>query len=174
MQLRVPDSPFELSDDDRHGVETFEDYFWHSSEVCNNCFQQVRSVGEKITRPLNESKDSRHLKDGPPLELEINTYYERTDRGSQEHTTWDDNKRFGTCFCLDCGADCTANHGGKSLMELKPLAANIARYTRRHTPLSLDAEAFAGELIDLKRTPKYQDYETEMLALAFARGVEME
>jgi hypothetical protein len=104
--------------------------------------------------------------------MTINEWYERTEMGSQEHTTWDSNKRFGTCFCLNCGTDCNGNHRNKSLEELKPLAKNIFTYTKKHTPHDIDAKRFGREVKELKQERSAQGYETEVLALAFARALE--
>ena len=167
----LSDLPFETTTEDELGYQLFREKFWHSSEICNSCFKRVRSVGPPVTKQLGKSDQHAILRHGPTLKMEINQWYERTDFGSQEHHTWDVNTRFGTCFCLECGSDCTANHRQKSIDELKPLAANIFRYTKKYTPHDLDHKRFGREIRDLKKTPEAQGYETEILALAFARAL---
>lgn len=169
--MNIPQDRFELTPTERNGVDTFKDYIWHSSEVCNSCFMQVRSVGPKVTKRLQEP-DEKLLENGTPVGMELNQWYERTDNASQEHTTWDNNKRFGTCFCLDCGTDCTGNHRHKTIDELKPLAANIYEYVILKTPLELNHTEFGKSIRELKEVPEYQGYETEILAIAFARALE--
>jgi len=169
--MELYNSPFQEFDYDEAGVQAFKEYFWYSSEVCNNCFSRIRSVGPTKKVQLGES-GPRNLREGPPLTMEISEWYERTELGSQEHTPFDTNKRFGTCFCMDCGHDCTGNHRDKTLLELKPLAMNIVAYARDHTPLSVDAERFAREIAQLKKETAYQSWETEILAVAFSRALE--
>lgn len=161
--------PIETQQADERGYEMFNELLWGSSEVCNSCFSQVRTVGDEITRPL-ETHDERPLEYGPPISLTINAWYDRTEDGSQEHTTWDHNKRFGTCYCLKCGTDCNGNHRNKSIQELKPLMQNILRYVNTQTPHELDARRFAEEVVRLKRERSAQGHETEVLGLAFARA----
>lgn len=165
--------PLETSPDDELGYQLFREVFWNSGEICNSCFSRVRSIGPEIKRQLETSDDGfRRLKHGMPLTITINEYYERTDDGSQEHTTWDNNKRFGTCFCLNCGTDCNGHHRNKSLEELKPLAKNIFFYTKRHTPHDIDHKRFGREIKELKSKRSAQGHETEVIALAFGRALE--
>lgn len=169
--MHVSQDQFDLSPTERRGVDTFKDRIWYNSEVCNSCFSQVRSVGPTVTKRLREPSE-KLLENGEPLDLEMSEWYERTENGSQEYTTWDDNKRFGTCFCLDCGTDCTGNHRHKTVDELKPIAANIYEYITTQTPLDLDHKRFGREIRELKSVPEYQGFETEILAIAFARALE--
>ncbi|WP_344222801.1 hypothetical protein, partial [Aeromicrobium tamlense] len=163
--------PFETRLSDEHGYDLFEELVWHSSEVCNSCFSQVRSVGPEHSKQLEEPPE-KCLEDGDPVYMTINEWYERTENGAQEHTTWDHNERFGTCYCLECGTDCTGNHRNKSLQELKPLAKNIYRYVTRETEHDLDAKRFGAEVRELKQRRSAQGNETEVLGIAFARALE--
>ena len=156
---------------DEHGYELFRELVWHNGEVCNSCFTQVRTIGPEMAKQLNTSKH-RPLEHGMPLTMYINEWYDRTENGSQEHTTWDHNKRFGTCYCLNCGTDCNGSHRNKSLSDLKPLVANIFRYVKKHTEYDLDGKAFGREVKNLKKEPGMQGHETEAMALAFARALE--
>ncbi len=110
--MRVDQDRFDLSKPELDGVDSFDEWIWANTEVCNSCFQQVRSVGPKVTKTLQEP-DEKLLENGQPVRLEINQWFERTERGSQEHTSFDPpSDRFGSCFCLDCGTDCS---GGRAL-----------------------------------------------------------
>ncbi|MDL5361366.1 hypothetical protein [Halalkalicoccus sp. NIPERK01] len=103
--------------------------------------------------------------------MTINEWYDRTEQGSQEHTTWDHNKRFGTCYCLTCGTDCNGGHRNKSLEELTPLVENIFRYIKRETAYDLDGKTFGRQVRELKQDPSAQGLETEVMALAFGRAL---
>ena len=155
---------------DEHGYELFRELVWYNGELCNSCFTMVRTIGPEMAKQLNTSKH-RPLEHGMPLTITINEWYQRTEEGSQEHTTWDNNKRFGTCFCEQCGTDCNGNHRNKSLSDLKPLVANIFRYVKKHTEHDLDGKAFGREVKDLKKEPGMQGHETEIMALAFSRAL---
>ena len=167
------DLPFETRPSDERGYDLFEELLWHSSEICNSCFTQVRSVGPEHRKQLEEP-GQKAFEDDPPeaLTLTINEWYERTEDGAQEHTTWDHNKRFGTCYCLNCGTDCNGNHRNKSLQELKPLAKNIFYYVTRQTDHDLDGKRFGAEIRELKQRRSAQGNETEIIAVAFARALE--
>lgn len=169
MQLR--ESPFssDLSKSEEQGVQAFRRWIWHNSELCNECMSRVRDIGPEVSRVLGRGGATQLVH--ADVEMRTNEWYERTELATQEHSPGDHNTRFGTCYCLECGGDLSANHRGKSLEELKPIAANIARYVREHTDLELDVRGFARELRTLKRRPEYQSWETEILAVAFARGL---
>lgn len=162
--------PFETHPSDENGYELFRELVWHNSEVCNSCMTMVRTVGPVIERQL-ETGGPRLLEHGLPLTMKINEWYKRTENGSQEHTTWDFNQRFGTCFCLNCGTDCNGNHRNKSLAELTPLVENIFRYTKRETPHEIDGKTFGREVKELKKDPDAQGSETEVMAIAFSRAL---
>ena len=166
--------PFETTTEDELGYQLFREKFWQSSEICNACFTRVRDVGPKVEKRLGMSEQHAILREGSTLKLEINQWFERTDDASQEHHTWDKNKRFGTCFCLTCGSDCTANHRQKSIDELKPLAANIFKFTKKYTPHELNHKRFGREIRQLKRNRDAQGYETEVLGVAFARSLKLD
>ncbi|MDQ2052857.1 hypothetical protein RBH26_20660 [Natronolimnohabitans sp. A-GB9] len=166
--------PFDTRESDRRGYETFKEEIWRSSEVCNSCFSQVRSIGPEKHKMLSTPEEKRLEHGGPPPILTLYEWYERTENGSQEHTPWDSNRRFGTCFCENCGTDCNGNHRNKSLEELKPLAANIYRYVSLKTDYELDPQRFGAVVRELKQLRSAQGNETEILAIAFARSLGQE
>lgn len=163
--------PFETHPSDERGYDLFSELLWYSREICNSCFTQVRSIGPEKQKML-ETPDEKCLEDGEPVVMKINEWYERTEDGSQEHTTWDHNRRFGTCYCTNCGTDCNGNHRNKSLEELKPLAKNIFLYVKRETDHEIDGQRFGSEICQLKQLRSAQGNETEILAVAFARALE--
>jgi len=165
------DISFETRPSDERNYELFEDLIWHSSEVCNSCLAQVRSIGPAKQKML-ETPDEKRLEHGEPVSITLHEWFERTENGLQEHTTWDTNRRFGTCYCLDCGTDCNGNHRNKSLEELKPLAKNIFLYVKRHTDHDIDGKAFGAEIRRLKGRRDAQGNETEVIAIAFARALD--
>ncbi|MDF9748387.1 hypothetical protein [Natrinema salsiterrestre] len=165
------DIPFETRPSDKRNYELFEEEIWTSSEICNSCFAQVRSIGPAKEKML-ETPDEKCLEHGKPVTLTLFEWYERTENGSQEHTTWDANRRFGTCYCLNCGTDCNGNHRNKSLEELKPLAKNIFRYVKRHTDHDIDGKTFGRQVRQLKSRRDAQGNETEVLGIAFARALD--
>lgn len=169
---RFQDLPFDTSPADENGYTLFRELIWHGSETCNSCFSQVRTIGPEHKRMLEAPKEKK-LADGDlPPRITVHEWFERTENGSQEYTTWDSNRRFGTCFCLRCGTDCNGSHRNKSLEELKPLAARILYYVRHQTPHELDDRQFGREIRELKSQPAAQGYETEILAIAFGRALE--
>lgn len=158
--LPFEDIPFETRPDDRRGYEVFKDVIWYNRELCSNCFCHVRNIGPEIERWMGASYQV------------INAYYERTEQGSQEYTQWDDNTRYGTCFCTECGADCTGDHRNTSYEDLIPLVRNIFVYTQRCTDHSLDKSRLAQDVSDLMSIRNSTGYETEVMAIAFARALE--
>lgn len=168
--MQFSDSPFQLDASDECGVKIFRELLWQNSEVCNNCFAQVRDIGPEYSNILRRTGDAKL--DVPDLELTTNEWYERTESGSQEHSTFDNNRRHGQCYCLECGSDLSADHRDRPLDELRELAQSIVAYISRETAHDIDAERFLDELETLKRTPENQSWETEILAVSFARGLQ--
>lgn len=167
---RIENLPFETRRSDSRGYDLFEELVWHNSELCNSCFTQVRSIGPEHTKTLEEPPE-KCLEDSPPVEMTIYEWYKRTEDGTQEHTTWDHNRRFGTCYCRKCGSDCNGNHRNKSVEELKPLAKNIFVYVSNQTDHELDGKRFGREIRELKTLRSAQGHETEVVAIAFARAL---
>lgn len=151
--------PFETHRSDEHGYELFREAIWHNSEVCSNCFTQIRTIGPVTEMWLGTST------------MRINAWYDRTESGSQEHTQWDYNKRFGTCYCLDCGADCSGSHHNTPLEGLIELVENIFRYTKTQTQYDIDGKEFGKEVRELKSIRDATGYETEIMAIAFSRAL---
>lgn len=160
--MQVSTERFDLTPTEQARLRTFKRHLWHNSEVCNHCFTRVRSV-ERNPKANRLSKTSlRNL----PAE-----HHERTDDGTQEFCGWDDNPRFGTCFCLGCGGDLSASHRDLSLERMKAYAVNLAQYIRNHTPLRLDRQRFARELVRQKARRDTQGRESQIFAVAFVRGL---
>ncbi len=170
MQLR--ESPFDLGGAEERGVRVFETAIWQNSELCNECFTRVRDIGPEYSSVLRRTGDARL--EVPDLELTTNEWFERTPDGRQEHAPGDANRRFGTCWCLNCGGDLSADHRDKPLDALLSLVEPLVAYVDEHTDHDLDRQEFEDELTELKRTPEFQSWETEMLAVAFARAVRVE
>ena len=152
--------PFETRPTDKRGYEIFKDTVWYNREVCSNCFAHVRNIGPEIEKWLGASYQT------------INEYYERTEQGSQEFTPFDYNTRYGTCFCTECGSDCTGDHRNTAYQDIIPLVKNIYVYVERNTDHSLDHSTLASEVKDLMALRDSTGYETEVMAIAFARALE--
>lgn len=158
--MHVSPERFDLDRADKNGVAAFKRYIWTNSEVCSHCFSRVRAIGD-----ITEIHTDLHTH-------EVAAYYERTDAGSQEHTPFDTNKRYGTCFCTECGADTQPHHQDLPWERMREYAITLYEYTQTHTPLSLDREAFARELarlrLDVRET---SGRESQVFAVAFARAL---
>lgn len=163
LTMHIDQDRFGLTDTENARIDTFEDYIWYNSEVCNHCFSRVRDI---------EVNPSAARLSGTSLKNHPATFYERTEIGSQEHHDWDYNQRFGTCFCLDCGGDLTAAHLNLGIEQLLDYAENLCRYVRDETPLQIDPNRFARELGEYKRTPRLQGRDSQMFAAAFARSLQ--
>jgi hypothetical protein len=159
--MHVSTDRFALTRADKAGIEAFKKHIWYNSEVCSHCFSRVRAVGETVT--VHKSVH-RH---------EVNKFYERTEQGSQEYTPWDENARYGTCFCTNCGADLQPEHHHLSWETVKSFAVNLYNYTTNHTSLQLNGERFAAELREL-RTERLDTAgkESQVFAVAFARALQ--
>jgi hypothetical protein len=159
--MHVSSDRFDLTRADKAGIEAFKKHVWHNPEVCSHCFSRVRAVGETVT--VHKSVH-RH---------EVNKFYERTETGSQEYTPWDENKRYGTCFCEHCGADLQPEHQNLPWETMKSFAVSLYNYTTNHTSLQLNGERFAAELREL-RTQRLDTAGREMqiFAVAFARALQ--
>lgn len=150
---------FDITDVEAARLDYFREYLHHAGETCSHCYTRVRDIGPEIAR--SAESQTYHIK----------AWYERTDYGSQEYAPGDTNKRYGQCYCLECGSDTSAHHANLSLDELGDIAVNLYEYVSKHTPIEVDHERFSRELVNLKRDPHKQGYETEMLAVAFARSI---
>jgi hypothetical protein len=160
--MNVSQDRFSVSPSEQRGIDLFQEYLWHNSEVCNHCFTRVREIDEETIRIGKNRQKSVQWE-----------YHERTEHSENEFNSFAEGseRRFGTTFCLECGSDCSADHHQLSLEELKPIARNIYLYTTDHTPLDLDAKAFGREIRDLKNRRDTQGKETQILAVAFARSL---
>ena len=157
--LPFEDIPFPTQPQDRRGYEIFKSEIWYSKETCNQCFTHIRNIGPEIERWMGASYQT------------LNAFYERTEQGTQEFTTWDHNVRYGTCFCENCGSDCTGDHRNTAYSDLIPLVKNIFVYTKRCTDYDLDKSRLAREVSDLMSVENSTGYETEVMAIAFARAL---
>lgn len=160
--MHVNSSRFNLSPADHRGIALFEREIWQNSEVCNHCFTRVRSIERNPEAERLASTSTRNL----PAE-----FHERTEKGTQEHTPFDTNVRFGTCFCTECGGDLRARHRDLDVEMMLEFANNLCRYVRDHTSLTLDANRFAREIGSLKSRRDTQGRETQVFAVAFARAL---
>ncbi len=136
-------------------VEVFKTWVWYNQEVCNECFTQVRHIGDEITIQ------------GPIHTHRVNEYYERSIHGVQEHTAFEmPADRFGTTFCKECGADTHSLGYTKNLEELTQDAKRIIEYVNPgdEPPYTIDGEIMARTLKDFKRIPENTGYDTEILA----------
>lgn len=172
--MQIGQSPFTPTETEKARIGLFEEYFWYSSEICTNCYQRVREVGERHTIQLEEPKEKVLAEGGGfPQSLEIADHFERTEYGSQEHTPWHlPSDRFGSCFCLDCATDCRPTEDDLSLAGLLERMDKVASHTTEHTPLEIDTEEFEYQIRELKGEEDNQGWDTEILALSFARAVE--
>jgi len=151
---------FDLSQTDRARLDDFEDYIWFNSELCNNCFSQVREIGDEMIR---HSDCHRHY---------INAYYERTETGTREYHPWlQPTRRYGETFCDECGGDLEATGDDLSFEELQERAVRVYKYTKEHTPLALDHAGFGRRLGTLKRRPDLQNCDWQILAVAWVRSI---
>jgi hypothetical protein len=166
--------PDELSQPNRDAVSVFKKEIWRNQEICNHCFQQIKSIGTKRRKRLGTS-GRRFLADGQPIEVEFHDHYERSEHGAQEHTPWDElegNRRFGTCFCLDCGAEASAVSHSVDLRTLTDQGKQIISYLNRQTRYWCVGSDFAEALTALKSIPDNTGYDTEILAVATAHSLE--
>ncbi|GGO03603.1 hypothetical protein [Haloarcula pellucida] len=169
--MNVSTDRFDLDQQDRDGIEAFEEYIWYNSEVCSHCFARVRDVGPEYSNVLRRTSGTEL--DVPDLEMTTNEWYERTDLGSQEYCPWDNTRRFGTCFCENCGSDTQPGHHQLPWEKMKAFAVNLHAYIRDHTPLSLSKRRFCTELSKLKVGRRdTQGKESQIFAVAFARALQ--
>jgi len=161
--MHVSKERFDLSTTDKVGIDTFEEWIRHNSEVCNHCFSRVRAIGEE--QSVRKDIHTHH----------VNDFYERTDNGTQENHPFQlPSNRYGTTFCRACGGDLAAGSKNIPFPQFKEYALNIHEYIKRHTPLSMDHVYFGREAARLKRQPEHQGRGRELLALAFARALDMD
>lgn len=169
--MHVSTDRFDLDQQDRDGIEAFEEYVWYNSELCSHCFTRVRDIGPEYSKILRQTGKSEL--DVPDISMTVNEWYQRTNHGSQEYCPWDTTRRFGTCFCERCGSDTQPNHLNLDWEKMKSFAVNLHAYIRDHTPLSLSKRRFCTELSKLKLGRRdTQGKESQIFAVAFARALE--
>lgn len=168
--MQVSQSPITTTESDQHGIGLFNELLWTNAELCSHCFTQVRDIGPEYSKLLKRTGDCRL--DLADLDIRVNLWYERTDQGSQEHSPFDSNKRFGTCFCQQCGGDLSASDEDLSLAQLLDIAERIARYVNEETAATVDFGRFTDEIQDLKSKREHQGWDTEILAVSFARSLQ--
>jgi hypothetical protein len=144
-------------------VDVFETWFWSNQEICNECFTQVRHIGDEITIS------------GPIHTHRVNEYYERSINGVQEHTAFEmPADRFGTTFCKNCGSDTHSLGYIEDMETLKDYAVNIIEYANSENtdvPYTIDGEVMGKTIKDLKSEPENQGFDTEILAYGAIRGM---
>lgn len=159
--LTLPDS---YDDPAETRVALFKRFILHNSEVCDRCFGRIRRIGEVIERQ------------GPVHTHEQNAYYERTEDAEQSFSPHDEViDRYGSCYCLDCGSASGPDQLPDetfSTSDLAPLAANIVTYIDTHTDHSIDGRITGRAIMDLKAIPDNNGFDTEILAVAVARGID--
>jgi len=161
IQMDVSQQRFDLTKHDQSGIQAFKKHVWYNSEVCSNCFSRVRAIGDvvKIEQDVHTH--------------EMAEFYERADDGSQEYTPFDENKRYGTCFCDHCGADLRPDHRDMAWERMRGAAVRLYEYVRDHTSLSLDQERLARQLAHLRLERRdTAGKESQIFAVAFARALE--
>lgn len=159
--MHISQDRFDLTRQEQSGVAAFKKHIWRNSEVCSHCFSRVRAIGETVTVHMDKHRHEYHK------------FYERTEDASQEHTPFDECKRYGTCFCESCGADLRPDHHHLPWEKMKTFAVNLVEYVDGHTPLSLSKRRFARELARLRFDRRdTAGKESQVFAVAFARALE--
>lgn len=155
--LTYPEHLVQPSESD---VKLFKKLIWNNSEVCNNCFQRIRDVGD-----VAEKRTDLFVH-------KFNTSYGRTDHGSQEHDPFlAPSDRYGQCYCLDCGADTSASKDDLSIAEMQERVRNIGRYLIEQTDRDIDPWAMTGAVSDLKGIHDNGGYDSEIFCVATVRGI---
>jgi hypothetical protein len=145
-------------------IQTFEDAIWHSPETCNECFTRIRVVDRRESALAATSVRNRPA-----------AHHERTEHATAEWPGFADDDpidRYGVTFCGECGADGRRWSDTKSLDELTAQAKNLAEYTLRATPYDVDCGVMGETLGQLKRRDDLQGRDAQILAVAWARGVQ--
>lgn len=158
-ELTYPNNHTPLNTDDPR-VDTWYAWAWANPELCNNCFTQVRDIGDK--RRVARSD----------WFMEINAFYERTERGSQEHDPYTSAaNRFGQCYCLECGSDLSAQDNDLSIPRMLDRLGTLADYIDQRSPLDFDRDIAERTIRDLKAVHDNGGYDTEIFCVAFCRAV---
>lgn len=162
--MHVSPDRFDLSPTTTRRLSDFREYFWFNSEICNECFAQIRHIGDEITVT---TALHRHR---------INAYYERSEHAVAERAGGGvPTERYATTFCRECGAESgTRWSDTRPLRALEGPAKRIAVYTIDETPLAIDCGRFGRELQALKTGPDARDRQgrdLQCLAVAWSRAV---
>jgi len=163
--MHFPSDRFDVTTAEKRRLAAFREYIWSSPEVCNECFTRIREVDD---HPAASELSAQSLRNLPAR------YHERTEDSAAEWCSWDHNDRYGTTFCLNCGSDSSRQTINAGLDALKDQLINLLQYTLEHTPYHPDGRRAARELQRLHSRRDTSGYESEMLALAWVRGVEPE
>jgi hypothetical protein len=159
------DGPLDIDRQVRRRAEDFRDHIWYNREVCNHCFSRVRRV-EVIDWERYEGAGYSVPTHAP------DAHQDRMPDVDAEHTPWQlPSERYGKTFCSECGGDTRARDGKKSLAVIKQHAVTLYRYTRDHTEFAIDHRRFAREAVRLKQRRDLQGYDSEIMAVAWARAV---
>jgi hypothetical protein len=165
--MHVSPSRFDLSQSTERRLEDFRELVWFNSEVCNECFTRIRSIGPE--RPVTpESSQTTH---------QINEWYERTEDATQEHTGFEaPSERYGATFCRECGAEAgTRWSDTRPVEQLREQLVRLLRYTHEHTPLTVSPKRADAELRKLKTGPESRDRQgrdLQCIAVAWCRAAE--
>lgn len=164
--MHVSPDRFDLSQRTELRLEDFRELVWYNSELCNECFTRVRSIGPE--RPITpESSRTTH---------NVNEWYERTEHSTQEHTGFEPpSERYGATFCKSCGAEAgTRWSDTRPLDVLRPQLVRLLRYTHDHTPLTVAPKQADAELQALKTGSEARDRQgrdLQCIAVAWARAI---
>lgn len=143
-------------------VEVFYTWVWYNSELCNECFTQVRSIGSEVEV-------------GGPIQTQtVNAHYERTEDGLQAHTAFEKpTDRFGTTFCSRCGSDLKAYREKWSKDQLIDRTKNIIEYFNGgdEPPYTIDGKVMGRAIDEFKSVMDNQGYDTEIIAVATIYGI---
>lgn len=156
--LAYPDGYTEPSEPQ---VTLFNRLIWHNGEVCNNCFQQIREIGDEVevTTTLFTHK--------------LNTSYNRTEHGSQEHDPFQvASDRYGQCYCLDCGSDTKAEASDLSIEAMQRRSLNLLDYINRKTEHWADGKAMGESIRELKAVHDNGGYDSEIFCVATIRAIQ--
>ena len=163
MRVSQLQFPAGVAQPDSRSLHVFRTEISENSEVCNECFQRIRSIGE-----LKERRTSL-------FSHYFNEHYERTEFGSQEHDPFSlPTDRYGTCYCTDCGTAANRSSTSEilSLDQMTERVQNIYRYLRCHTDHDPDPNLMGQTLARLKRQRNNQGLDAEIFAVATANALE--
>lgn len=156
---------WDIDETTQQRVAEFTTLFWHSAELCNQCFTRIREI-ERLDVSGLRSDQNRP-----------SSYHERTANAVNEWAPSDrPTARYGKTYCTRCGSESGGRwETNQSLADLRPIARRILEHTKRETDYDLDGATFGAAIRDLKTGPDARDRQgrdAQLLAVAWARSVE--